>query len=70
MKLSWRKRSLWQRAWDPIASQLTGRKLTLNGKPISADRFAKPAARAAGGFAAATVISAVLSSLRRQDKDE
>ena len=62
--------SRWQRVRDPIAAKMKGRGLTLNGKALSVDTVAKPAARVVGGLLAATVVSAVLSSLRWQDGDE
>jgi len=64
MKISLKRKSRWERAIDPIASRLKGKTLTLNGKPVTAETTAKPAARAVGGLAMATVISAVISSLR------
>lgn len=55
---------------DPIAGKIKGRSLTLNGKPLNIDAVAKPAARVVGGLLAATVVSAVLSSLRGQAGDD
>ncbi len=67
MKVSLKKKSRWERAIDPIASRLKGKRLTLNGKAVTVETAAKPVARAVGGLVLATVISAVVSSLRGQD---
>jgi hypothetical protein len=67
MKVSLRKKSRWERAIDPIASRLKGNTFTLNGKAVTAQTAVKPAARAVGGLVIATVVSAVISSLRGQD---
>jgi hypothetical protein len=67
MKVSLRKKSRWERAVEPITSGMKGKTLTLNGKAVTAQTAAKPAARAVGGLVIATVVSAVISSLRGQD---
>lgn len=59
MKVSWRKKSRWQRVWDPIAGKMKGRAFTVNGKALNVDTVAKPAVRMVGGLLAATVASAV-----------
>jgi hypothetical protein len=64
MKISFRRKSRWQRAVEPIMSLLKGKTLTVNGKVLSAESAAKPAARAVGGLLIATVASAVVSSVR------
>jgi hypothetical protein len=64
MKISLRRKSRWQRAVEPVLSMLKGKTLTINGKVLSAETAAKPAARAMGGLLAATVASAVVSSVR------
>ena len=64
MKVSLRKKSRWQRTIDPIASLIKGRTLVVNGRALSVEGAAKPAARAMGGLVLATAASAVVSSLR------
>ena len=64
MKVALKKKSRWDQAIDPIASKIKGRSLTVNGKQLTAEGAAKPAARAAGGLLIATVASAVVSSMR------
>jgi hypothetical protein len=64
MKISFRRKSRWQRAVEPVMSLLKGKTLTVNGKVLTAETAAKPAARAAGGLLLATVASAVVSSVR------
>ena len=56
--------------WDPIAGNMKGRAFKVNGKNLNVDTVAKPAGRVVGGLLAATVVSAVLSSLRGQDGDD
>lgn len=70
MKFSWRKKSRWQRVWDPIAGRMQGKTFKVNGKALNVDTVAKPAGRVFGGLLAATVVSAVLSALRGQDGDD
>jgi hypothetical protein len=67
MKVSLKRKSWWERAIDPVASNLRGRSLTVDGKQVNAKAAAKPAARAVGGLVVATAISAVISSIRAQD---
>jgi hypothetical protein len=69
MKVSWRKKSRWERVLDPIARRVKGRELTVNGKALSAGKVALPAARVLGGLAVATVVSAVVSAVRGQDDE-
>jgi hypothetical protein len=69
MKVSWRKKSRWEQVLDPIASKVKGRELTVNGRLIKGEQLVKPAARAVGGLAIATVVSALVSTLRGQDGD-
>ena len=64
MKISFKKRNRWQQAVDPVVSLLKGKTLTVNGKVLSAESAAKPAARAVGGLLIATVASALVSSMR------
>jgi hypothetical protein len=64
MKISFKKKSTWQQAIDPVKSLLKGKTLTVNGKVLSAESAAKPAARAVGGLLIATVASAFVSSIR------
>jgi hypothetical protein len=64
MKISFKKKSTWQQAIDPVKSLLKGKTLTVNGKVLSAESAAKPAARAVGGLLIATVASALVSSIR------
>jgi hypothetical protein len=64
MKISFKKKSSWQQAIDPVKSLLKGKTLTVNGKVFSAESAAKPAARAVGGLLIATVASALVSSIR------
>jgi hypothetical protein len=66
MKVSWRRKSWWERALDPIARNVKGRALKVNGKALN-DGAAKPAVRAVGVLATATAVSAIVSALRRQD---
>jgi hypothetical protein len=67
MRVSWRKRSRWERALAPITRRVKGRELTVNGKALSAGAVARPAARVLGGLAVATVVSAIVSAVRGQD---
>jgi hypothetical protein len=68
MKVSWRKKSRWERALEPITSRVKGRELTINGsKALTAGKVTKPAARVLGGLVIATVVSAVVSAVRGQD---
>ena len=69
MKVTWKKRSRWERVTEPVASRLRGRQLTVNGRAVKGEEIAKPAVRAVGGLVIATAISAVLSTLRRQGGD-
>jgi hypothetical protein len=64
MKISLKKKNRWQRAIAPVSSLLRGKTLKVNGKVLSAETAAKPAARAVGGLLIATVASAVVSSVR------
>jgi hypothetical protein len=64
MKVSLKRKSRWERVIDSITSGLKGKSLTVNGKAVTAETAAKPAARAVGGLVIATAISAVISSLR------
>jgi len=68
MKVSLRKKSWWERAVDPVTGRLKGRTLAVNGQAMTAKSVAKPAARAVGGVVVATAISAVISSMRGQDR--
>lgn len=68
MKVSLKKKSRWEQAIDPIASKVKGKTLTVNGKALTAESAAKPAARAVGGLVIATVVSAVVSTLRGKDE--
>ena len=70
MKFSWRKKSRWQRVWEPIAGRMQDRTFKVNGKALNVDTVAKPASRVVGGLLAATVVSAVLSALRGQDSED
>ena len=70
MKFSWRKKSRWQRVWEPIAGRMQGRTFKVNGKALNVDKVAKPAGRVVGGLLAATVVSAALSAVRGQDGDD
>jgi hypothetical protein len=69
MKVSWKKKSRWERVLDPITSRLKGRELTVNGKAVSAGAVTKPVARVLGGLAVATALSAVVSAVRGQDDE-
>jgi hypothetical protein len=69
VKVSWKKKSRWEKMLEPIASRVKGRELTLNGRAIKGERVAKPAARAVGGLVIATVLSAFVSALRGQDSN-
>jgi hypothetical protein len=69
MKLSWRKKSRWDRMVEPIAGKVKGRSLELNGKALTAQGMAKPAARAVGGLVIATTISAIISTFRGQTNE-
>jgi hypothetical protein len=60
-------KSPWEQAVDPIVSKMRGRTLTVNGKPITAEAAMKPAVRALGGLVIATVVSAVVSSVRGEE---
>lgn len=64
MKISFKKKSRWEQAIDPVRSLLKGKTLTVNGRVLSAESAAKPAARAVGGFLIATAASALVSSWR------
>jgi hypothetical protein len=64
MKVALKKKSRWEQAIDSIASKVKGKTLTVNGKELTAEGAAKPAARAVGGLVIATVASAVVSSMR------
>jgi hypothetical protein len=66
MRVSLKRKSWWERAIDPIAGNLKGKSLTVNGKQVNAKAATKPAARAVGGLMVATAISAVISSKRAQ----
>lgn len=68
MKVSLKRKSRWEQVIDPIANKVKGKSLTVNGKPLTAEGAAKPAARAVGGLVIATVASAVVSSLRGKDQ--
>lgn len=70
MRVTWKKRSGWQRVRDAVSGTIKGRTLTVNGKAVNGDTVAKPAARAVGGLLLATAASAIISSLRGQDGDE
>ena len=67
MKVSLKRKSWWERTIDPIARNLKGKSLTVNGKQVTAKAATKPAARAVGGLVVATTISAIISSMRAQD---
>jgi hypothetical protein len=69
MKVSWKKKTRWERVLDPITGRLKGRELTVNGKALTAAAVTKPAARVLGGLAIATVVSAVVSAVRGQDDE-
>jgi hypothetical protein len=69
MKISFRKKSRWQQAIDPVKSLMKGKTLTVNGRILSAESAAKPAARAVGGLIIATAASALVSSLRGKAAD-
>lgn len=69
MSISFGRKSRWQRAVEPARSLLKGKTLTVNGKVLSAETAAKPAARAVGGLLVATVASAVVSTVRRKVGD-
>ena len=64
MKVSLGKKSRWQRTIGPIASFVKGKTLVVNGRALSVEKAAKPAARAIGGLVLATAASAAVSSLR------
>jgi hypothetical protein len=67
MKVSWKKKNRWERLLDPIASGVRDRELTVNGRKVTVEGVAKPAARVVGGLVIATVASAIVSSVRAQD---
>jgi hypothetical protein len=67
MRVAWKKKSRWEKMLDPLISTVKGRELTVNGKPITFERVAKPAGRVLGGVVVATVVSAFVSALRGQD---
>jgi hypothetical protein len=69
VKVSWSKKSRWERMFDPIVSELKGRQLTVNGRAITGRQIARPAVRVAGGLAIATAASAIVSALRDQGGD-
>jgi hypothetical protein len=69
MKVSWKKKTRWERVLDPITSRVKGRELTVNGRALTAGGVTKPAARVLGGLAVATVVSAVVSAVRGQDDE-
>ena len=70
MRISWKRKSSLQRAWDAVAGNVKGRALLVNGKKVTPEKVAKPAVRAIGGLVAATVASAVVSSFRGRSGDE
>ncbi len=69
MKIALKKKSRWERIVEPIVSRVNGTTLTVNGKAVSPDAIRKPASRALGGLVIATVASAIVSSVRRQDDE-
>jgi hypothetical protein len=64
MRVSFKKKSGWAKALDPIASKVKGRTLRVNGKPLTAEMAARPAARAIVVLAIATAASAIVSAMR------
>jgi hypothetical protein len=69
MRVSWSKKSRWERMFAPIVGELKGRQLTVNGRAITGRQIAKPAVRVVGGLAIATATSAIVSALRDQGGD-
>jgi hypothetical protein len=64
MRFSLKKQSAWEQAIDPIVGKIKGKRLTVDGKPITAEAAVKPVVRALGGLVVATVVSAIVSSVR------